>query len=280
MHAVSVVSFVLTLISILFLALICLVWKFHSEEDYMRNEENYFENLQEFPFFCNDLSLSADEDYVTFDVKKNRFKTSIYRNRYVCSYHNLTEALEKFVERKSRLRLASGLDGQKHLQCGNESLKEPSGHLTASFRRMSRHQKIKGTGLDLLIHWDKDPSSAFISEELTYHNGQIKVPDRRFYFVYVSVLINISKPVSQIKNNAANLYRFLLRICVSNTNYERTALHKTLNFNNSDTNSASTLSVGGHIKLEKGDSVYVRVSEANRIIRETVGNTFGIIPLK
>lgn len=275
-----IVSSVLTIISCLLLFLVCLVWKFCSEEVYTKHTENYYKNLPEFPFFCDDLSLGPDEDYITFDVRKNRFETSLYRSRYVCSFHNLTEALEKFVERKSRLRLALGLQGQRYLQCGNERLKEPSGHLSASFRRISRHQKIKGRGLDLLIHWDKHPSSAFISEELTYHNGQIKVPEKRFYFIYASILINVSKAISQIRNNADVLCRFRLRICVSNTNYERTALHKTLNFNNSDTSSASTLSVGGHIKLEKGDSVYVRVSEANRIIHETVGNTFGIIPLK
>ncbi|XP_053403053.1 uncharacterized protein LOC123554569 [Mercenaria mercenaria] len=246
------------------------------EEDQFKESGYFIDYLKEYPFFCDDLSLSSDEDYDTFNVKRKLYKYYLHNNRYTCNFWNLTEPLQKFVERKSRLRLASGLQGKQYLQCGIESLKEPSGYLSAAFRKVSRHQTYKGDGSNIKLHWDKHSQVSFISENLLYHNGEIKVPEGRFYFLYSSVLINLTNVVIQF----GKAYKFLLQICVTSRGYERTLLYKSKVYYPNSTSSISSLSVGGHVFIEKGDAVYVKVSEASRLIRASVGNVFGILPLR
>lgn len=131
-----------------------------------------------------------------------------------------------------------------------------------------------------MLHWDKHQDTSFISDSLTYHKGEIKVPDRRFYFLYASILINISGFVNQFRDEKESIRRFVLRICVKRNGFEFMVLHKALTYTFPNKDGMSSLSVGGHVQLEKEDSVYVKVSEANRIIQNSVGNAFGIIPLK
>lgn len=131
-----------------------------------------------------------------------------------------------------------------------------------------------------MIHWDKHQDTSFISESLTYHKGEIKVSERRFYFLYASILINTSGFVNQLRNERESICKFVLRICVKKNGYELTLLHNAQMYTFPTKDGKSSLTVGGHVHLEKEDSVYVKVSEGNQIIRNSVGNTFGIIPLK
>ncbi|XP_053404015.1 uncharacterized protein LOC128558505 isoform X1 [Mercenaria mercenaria] len=272
----SFLIILLTILCTLLLALNILIKSFVSEEDLVGNIGNFRKSIEEFPFFCDDLSLSADEDYDIFNVKKKLYKYFLYKNRYVCSFWNLTVPLRKFVERQSRRRLASGLEGKRNLQCGNESLREPSGYLSAAFRKVSRHQTYDGKGPNLVLHWDKHPKNSFISEDLVYHKGEIKVPEGRFYFLYSSVLINLTN----VMIHFGKAYRFILQVCVNSRGYERTVLYKSQSYQHSGSNSISSLAVAGHVYVASGDVVYVKVSEASRIIISSVGNMFGMMPLR
>ncbi|XP_045200681.1 uncharacterized protein LOC123554527 isoform X2 [Mercenaria mercenaria] len=271
----AVLSVLITLCSLLF-ALNILVVRFFVEETKFSNSGYFITNLEEYPFFCDALSLSPYDDQDTFIVKKKQFRYFLHKNRYICSYRNLTEPLEKFVERKSRLRLASGLEGERYLQCGKESLRKPSGYLSASFRKVSRHHTYKGEGSSHVIYWDKHRERSFISKDLVYHKGEIKVPESRFYFLYSSILINLTN--TAIHFGRAD--RFLLQVCVKSRGYERTLLYKSQVYKQTEMSSVSSLAVGGHVFIAKGDVVYVKVSEASRLIRNSFGNTFGIMPLR
>ncbi|XP_053403846.1 uncharacterized protein LOC123554544 [Mercenaria mercenaria] len=271
-------SFTIVLIILLglLLSLNILIFSFVLEENKFRNSGYFINDLKEFPFFCDDLSLSADEDEDTFNVKKNLYRYFLHKRRYICSFRNLTEPLQKFVERESRLRLASGLEGERYLQCGNESLREPSGYLSATFRKVSWHQTYEGEGSNVVIHWDKHMEESFISEGLVYRKGEIKVPEGQFYFLYSSVLINLTNVMVHI----GNAYRFILQVCVNSRGYERTLLYKSQSYKPSGTNSISSVAVAGNVYIARGDAVFVKVSEASRIIINSVGNMFGILPLR
>ncbi|XP_060573002.1 uncharacterized protein LOC132730936 [Ruditapes philippinarum] len=274
---------VLTVSSVFILGLNIVLYIVKTEEDQLINSGYFIKEIQNFAYFCDDLSLSPDEDDVTFKVRKKLFDVYLLKNRYVCSFRNLTEPLQKFVEKKSRIRLASGQEGKRYLQCGNTSLREPSGRRTAAFRSLSKHQTYKVGESNAVINWDKHPERSFISEDVEYHKGEIKVSEGGFYFIYTTVMMNLTKPMV----NLGEMCRFALYVCANRKGYERILLSSFKSFNTSCTNDitnnkmndATSLSTRGNVYVTKGESVYVKVSGANRIILESVGNTFGIMPL-
>ncbi|XP_045200763.2 uncharacterized protein LOC123554581 [Mercenaria mercenaria] len=260
----------------LLLSLNLLVFKFQSEEALFRNT-GYFINLsEEYSVFCEDLSLSPYEDSDTFNEKKNKFKYSLYNDKYVCRNTNLTLLVEKIVERESRLRLSNGLGKQPYLQCGNDTLREPSGYLSATFLQVSHHHTFRGQGKDSVILWDKHPRNSFISKDFHYPKGELRIPEARFYFLYASVLIN----VRCLESRPGQFCRIYLRLCAKSRGYERILLQKLVVHNTAGNNSVSTLHVASHIFLARDDTVFVRVSEATRVISTSAGNVFGIIPLR
>jgi hypothetical protein len=96
-------------------------------------------------------------------------------------------------------------------------------------------------------------------------------------------MMNLTKPTV----NLSKMYRFALYVCANRGGFERTLLSSFKSFNTSCTNDvtnykmndATSLSTRGNVYVTKGESLYVKVSGANRIIFESVGNTFGIMPL-
>ncbi|XP_045200717.1 uncharacterized protein LOC123554552 [Mercenaria mercenaria] len=270
------VIIVLTVLLILLLSLNILVFKFQAEEAHFKDTGDYITHLDHYPVFCDELSLSPYEDYDTFNVKKNQFRYFLYKNRYVCSCTNLTKTVEKIVERKSRLRLSKGQVQQPYLQCGIESLRESSGYLSASFIKFASHQTFKGHGRNVKIRWDNHPENAFISKQLDFQNGELKVPEARFYFIYATVSMNISGTDSQ----NGQICRFYIRICAKRRGHERILLQRKAIYNTTDNNAVSTLNVGSHVFLARDETIFVRVSEASRLISKSATNVFGIIPLR
>jgi hypothetical protein len=136
---------------------------------------------------------------------------------------------------------------------------------------------------DTLIHWDKHPERSFISEDVEYHKGEISVSEGGFYFIYTTVMMNLTKHMV----NIGKMYRFSLYVCANRKGYERTLLSSFKSFNTSCTNDvtnykmndATSLSTRGNVYITKGDKIYVKVSYANRLILDSVGNTFGIMPM-
>ena len=63
----------------------------------VHGESTFFNTdiIEDFSVPCESLSLSADEDYVTFDKKKGDLKTYVdSKGNYICSKKNLTELLQ------------------------------------------------------------------------------------------------------------------------------------------------------------------------------------------
>ncbi|XP_060572258.1 uncharacterized protein LOC132730368, partial [Ruditapes philippinarum] len=123
--------------------------------------------------YCEDLSLSPDDDFDTFEAKKGGMKVSLdNRQNYICSERNLTFFVQKIVERQLRLRQSKGLDSERYLSCGNQSLQRASGDLTVYFSGISHHQTYKESGLDVKIHWDKHEKHSFTDKQrLISHNS-------------------------------------------------------------------------------------------------------------
>ncbi|XP_060576899.1 uncharacterized protein LOC132734219 isoform X2 [Ruditapes philippinarum] len=130
---------IVAVLSILFIVILHLVLIlghiFYHEWKYFKTEM-----IKDFPVPCSSLSLSADEDYVTFDLNKSVLKTYIDdKGNYICSKNNLSEILQTVVERVSRVQLAQGQD-KRYLSCGNESLREASGYQTVFFREILKQE--------------------------------------------------------------------------------------------------------------------------------------------
>ncbi|XP_045200968.2 uncharacterized protein LOC123554726 isoform X1 [Mercenaria mercenaria] len=272
----NIIRSILGGVAVLLLALTLLVGSFISFESEYSNTGYRNKYIQEFSFLCDDLSLSPDEDFETFNINKNKLKYFVQGDKYICRFHNLTEVLYKVVQRVGRLRLSLGLERQPYLQCGNSSLKPASGYLTATFSRISRHQKYKDKGFDQIIHWDKHLASGFFAENLKYKKGKVRVPEGRFYFVYASVHINVSRGITPKINT---MPRVSIRICVNHHGHERTLLYKSNSFNTTEIDAISTLNVGSHVYLAREEDVYVRISDAKGIMQNSCGNSFGIFPL-
>ncbi|XP_045200718.1 uncharacterized protein LOC123554553 [Mercenaria mercenaria] len=234
----------------------------------------YSETLVEFSVPCDDLSLSPDEDFETFDIKRNGLKTFVRGDRYMCSYGNVTELVRLVVERQSRLRLAKGLDAYPYLSCGNESLVPKSGHLTVAFSGISQPQRFSDEDSDnVIFHWDTHSSNSHIDPSVSYHNGKITIPEGRTYFIYASVHFNISR---QNNTQFQNLQQFSVRICRRVHEYEQTLLGSTKMFNISNAN--TSLRIASHLKMSRDDKIYIKVSDAKRLIPFSNGNSFGLFP--
>ncbi|XP_045200713.2 uncharacterized protein LOC123554549 [Mercenaria mercenaria] len=240
----------------------------------------FWERIKEFPVPCDDLSLSADEDFLTFDARNGDLRTFIdEEGKYICNKRNISETIKTVVEREARYRLAKGLDEQ-YLSCGNKSLAEKSGYRTVSFTEMSKHQNYSGESSDIKLQWNNRPGKCHIDISVHYDNGEVTIPEGRTYFVYASVHFNISRQENIGIKKFARPQRISIRICKSVYGYERTLLGRTQLFNMTNTeNVVSSLSIGSHLELSRDDRIYVRVSDANKIIHDSKGNTFGLFPL-
>ncbi|XP_045200967.2 uncharacterized protein LOC123554726 isoform X2 [Mercenaria mercenaria] len=236
----NIIRSILGGVAVLLLALTLLVGSFISFESEYSNTGYRNKYIQEFSFLCDDLSLSPDEDFETFNINKNKLKYFVQGDKYICRFHNLTEVLYKVVQRVGRLRLS--LD----------------------------------KGFDQIIHWDKHLASGFFAENLKYKKGKVRVPEGRFYFVYASVHINVSRGITPKINT---MPRVSIRICVNHHGHERTLLYKSNSFNTTEIDAISTLNVGSHVYLAREEDVYVRISDAKGIMQNSCGNSFGIFPL-
>ncbi|XP_053389067.1 uncharacterized protein LOC128552085 [Mercenaria mercenaria] len=247
---------------------------------YQERESLQRENITEFPVPCEDLSLSADEDCLTFDVKKGNLRTFIDdAGKYICSKDNTTETIKTIVERESRIRQAKGIEEQ-YLSCGNGSLAEKSGFLTVSFRKVSKQQTYSGESSDTKLHWDNRPGNFYIDPSVYYDNGEVTIPEGRTYFVYAAAHFNISHQEENGIQNFGRPQKFSIRICKTVYGYEQTLLGRTVWFNTTNTGSVvSSLHIGSHLELSRNDKIHVRVNDANKIILDSTGNNFGLFPL-
>ncbi|XP_045200764.1 uncharacterized protein LOC123554582 [Mercenaria mercenaria] len=247
---------------------------------YQERESLQRVNITEFPVPCEDLSLSADEDCLTFDAKKGGLRTFIDDSgKYICSKGNKTETVKTIVERESRIRQAKGIEEQ-YLSCGNESLAEKSGRLTISFRKISKHQNYSGKSSDTKVDWDNHPGKCQIDPSVYYDNGEVTIPEGRTYSVYATAHFNISRQEENGMQNFGRPQKFSIRICKTVYGYEQTLLGRTVWFNTTNTGSVvSSLHIGSHLELSRNDKIHVRVSDANKIIHDSTGNNFGLFPL-
>lgn len=226
---------------------------------------------------CDALSMHPDDDWETFDRDKGSWEVSVNKQgEYRCSTRNFTEIVEKIVEKSSRIRLSSGLDGPQYLACGNQSLAPPSGEMTAYFSRVSGFQNATETEIQGKVIWHKHPSHSYIDPNITYENGELMIPEGRTYFVYASVTFNLSKTEEQPQNRPCKL---TLRICRKTYGYERTLLGKVEVYNSHVGSIVTSLNVAGHVLLQKGDILLVRVSNPPKLHHNSKGNTFGLFPL-
>ncbi|XP_053403961.1 uncharacterized protein LOC128558499 [Mercenaria mercenaria] len=235
--------------------------------------------LSEFSVSCNDLSLSSDEDFNSFNVKKSGLNISISGDgQYICSGTNLTNLVYLVLERLSRLRLSKGFEEPPYLSCGNESLAPKPGHLLVAFSKISRHQKFSDNDSDAILHWDNHSRNSVIDPSVYYHNGEITIVEGRIYYIYASVYFNISLQKHEKVTHFDKLQQVSVRICRHVYGYEQTLLGRRKLFNISNANAVSSLRIGSHLKLSKNDTIYVKVSNANRLMRNSEGNIFGLFP--
>ncbi|XP_045161593.2 uncharacterized protein LOC123526487 isoform X1 [Mercenaria mercenaria] len=235
--------------------------------------------LEEFSVLCEHLSLSPDDDVLIFGASKDSLSVSLNDNgKYVCASKNLTELVNKVVERETRLRLAKGQESQPYLSCGNESLAPQSGYLTVALTQISRQKFFSGDGIDSVLHWENE-SEANADTDVEHSNGEIIVPEGRTYFVYASVHFNISRSAANETKNVNRLRTFSLRICRKIYGYEQTLLGEIMQFDVSGGDVVSSFRIASHIKLNRNDIIYVKVNNANYVISSSKGNTFGFFPL-
>ncbi|XP_053403954.1 uncharacterized protein LOC123554728 isoform X2 [Mercenaria mercenaria] len=213
-------------VAVLLLSLILLVGVFVSLEAGYSTTGYYNKFVQQFSIPCDDLSLSPDEDFNLFNINRHKFTYSVHNDVYICTFRNVTEVIFIFVQRIGRLRLSQGLESQPYLQCGNSTLKPASGHLTATFSKVSRHHTYKEKSSDTSRQW-----------------------------------------------------KVSLRMCVSSGEHERTLLYRSKVFSTSETDIVSSLNVGSHVFLAKEEDVYVKISNAEGLIHDSDGNSFGIFPM-
>lgn len=226
---------------------------------------------------CDALSMHPDDDYETFEENKNIWTKSVNRQgQYVCETKNITDIIEKVVEKQSRVHLASALDGQQYMSCGNQSLVRQSGEMTAYFTSVSWHQSDTETEIQTKVHWNSRARHSYIHPNIIYNNGEVTILEGRTYFVYASVTFNLSQSEEQALNKPYNL---TLRICRKNYGYERTILGKIEVYNTPVRGIVTSLNVAGHILLQKDDILLVRVSNSKWIHHNSKGNTFGLFPV-
>lgn len=132
-------------------------------------------------------------------------------------------------------------------------------------------------GKDAKIYWDKSLKHSYIHQLINYSKGEVLVPEGRTYFVYVSVHFNLAK--EDENENRYIIRRFKVRLCRKVLGYEQTLLMKTKIFNQRNESATSSLQVTGILHLNLNESIYVKVSNANQLIVNSSGNTFGMYPM-
>lgn len=275
-----VLVMVLLILALLLSSLVILVGYFLYQEGTYILPLFSMKTVSTLPVLCEDLSLSPNEDFDTFDVTKENLR--VYRNaqdKYICDGKNFTGVVNKIVERQSRILLAKGLVSDRYISCGNRSLKRKTGSQTVSFLRISQHQNYPENNFGATVHWDKHEEQSYMDPDIYYHNGEITIPEGQTYFVYASVHVKISLGLRQRKRYATGRQHYTLRICRKSFDYEETLLSKTLLFSDNKGSMKSSLRVEGPLQLKKKDIIYLKVSDGNQLIHNSSGNTFGLFPL-
>lgn len=226
--------------------------------------------------FCDDLSMHPDDDYKTFDKSGNRWRISLDRKgNYICASRNVADIVDTVVVRQSRIRLASGLVRRPYLFCGNHSLARKSGAITAYFSRKIHRFNLTDTGSGKIVLWDQHSKHSYIDPQISYRQGELTVPEGRIYNVYASIVFSL--------HDSKNAFRrppiMSLRICKKTYGYEQTLFSRAELYRNTTKGTVSSLRVAGQVSLQKGDIVLVRVSNLERLISDSAGNTFGVYPL-
>ncbi|XP_060576898.1 uncharacterized protein LOC132734219 isoform X1 [Ruditapes philippinarum] len=273
---------IVAVLSILFIVILHLVLIlghiFYHEWKYFKTEM-----IKDFPVPCSSLSLSADEDYVTFDLNKSVLKTYIDdKGNYICSKNNLSEILQTVVERVSRVQLAQGQD-KRYLSCGNESLREASGYQTVFFREILKQENNSDSEADAAdnkLYWNKHPSKCYVDNSIKYDDGEVIIPEGRDYYLYASIHFNITHKNGIDQKGVQRPERITIRICKTVYGYEQTLVGRSEIFNMTNTGDVvGSLKIETHVHLTRNDRIYVRVNDASRIIHNSKGNSFGLFPL-
>lgn len=273
-----VLVMVLLILALLLSSLVILVGYFLYQEGTYILPLFSMNTVSTLPVLCEDLSLSPDEDFDTFDVTKENLRVYLNaQDKYICDGKNFTGIVNKIVERQSRILLAKGLVSDRYISCGNQSLKRNTGSQTVAFQRISQHQKYQENGAT--VHWDKHEEHSYMDPDIYYHNGEITIPEGQTYFIYASVHVNGSLGLRQGRRYATGRQHYTLRICRKSFDYEETLLSKTLIFSGNKGSTKSSLRVEGPLQLKKKDIVYVKISDGNQLIHNSSGNTFGLFPL-
>ena len=128
-----------------------------------------------------------------------------------------------------------------------------------------------------LINWDVTTNHSFAGTGVKFNKGRIQVTEDNFYFIYAIISFN-----NTIRNGDCGPCMF--RICIYKTNvmydgsYESRELQERETLCNRTTG-VSTLFIGSHVYLDKGDIIYVKVSDVSRIVLDSTGNGLGLFPL-
>lgn len=235
------------------------------------------EKLENISVYCENLSLSPDDDEETFVRRKNDFEVSIAEDgKYICNYrkNKLNQVIRKVVERQSRLMAAQGFNGRPYLSCGNETLAPKSGHQTLTFYKISSLQTFEDNTTASVIHWDKHHEKSYIAPGIHYHMGEITIPERRIYYAYASVHVRVFQRPGHKRSKTLKM-----KLCRKTFNSEVTLLSDTKNLNISSDSGVTSLQVGGQLQLESNDVIYLKVSDPRFLIEESSGNTIGLFPM-
>lgn len=272
------VTSILAFISLILLLLVVLICYFISLESSYSKTGFYDKVLDQYSIPCVNVSLSPDEDFSLFTIDKHKVVTFKEKHSYFCKFVNLTDLIPKFVDRIGRQRLATGKERKPYLQCGNTSLQPLSGHLTAFYTKISKQHYINKSHTEQPLHWDTEPKSSYISQSLHHHEGKIRVPEGRYYFVYAAIHVNLSSsPTETDINSRCTVW---IRICTGTTQErERTVLYKSKYFNSKNMTTVTSLNIQGAVYLPKRENVFVKMSNIHTLISNSAGNVFGIYPL-
>ncbi|XP_033760459.1 lymphotoxin-alpha-like [Pecten maximus] len=172
--------------------------------------------------------------------------------------------------------------GDRNINQSKSSQDKPSSGVVSAHLLVGL-QQLKATrhGPDSIRNWDRTDRISHL-EGLVLNNDKLSIPKKGLYLVYSQICFSIPDTGDFIDRNIPFLYHYVYRYNVVYPNGGNQLLLKSVNSQRLDPSTGFgdlTSYTSAALRLDRGDQLYIRVSNSSFVSRDQKASFFGVVKL-